>query len=310
MAKTRDITTLDCEANAREQAAGILRFRFAEILEFHAPVLNSEDIEAVHDMRVAVRRLRSAMRDFAPLMRKKPLEKIKKDLKIIADALGAARDEDVAIRALEKLQTKAKDAAIQEGIGKLIEARRKRREWAQIDLTETLANNRIEDLQNRFNEAITASARPKKSAEFTSFSEAGRGIVGKSLDEFCKLTDSIYQPLNDTPLHKLRIAAKRLRYAIELFAACWGESLAAFADEIAAMQSFLGEVHDCDIWIESLGKNLRHKNETNESGNYQAAVWLLSKFIKKRTKEYRSALKLWNEWKANYFVQRLRATIS
>jgi CHAD domain-containing protein len=109
----------------------------------------------------------------------------------------------------------------------------------------------------------------------------------------------------------MRIAAKRLRYAIELFVACWGAKIASFADEIAEMQSFLGEVHDCDIWIEGFGKNLRRGqgNVMTNGSDYQTAAWLLSEFVKKRTKEYRSALKLWSEWEANHFAERMRAMI-
>lgn len=306
MAKTRDITTLDCEANAVEQAAAVLHFRFSEILEFRAAVLDSKNIEAVHDMRVAARRLRSALRDFALLMRKKPLKKIKKDLKIIADRLGAARDADVAIHALGKLRTKVKDAAIKKEIGKLIEERRKAREEAQIDLAEMLAANRIEDLRTRFNEAIAKAAHPKKSAEFVSFSEAGRGIIGTSLDEFGKLSRNIYQPLNDAPLHKLRIAAKRLRYATELFAACRGEHFTAFADEIADMQSFLGEVHDADARLENLSARLLDSRDDNER---RTNIWLLSKFVKTRTKNYRLALELWNNWLESDFLEKLRQSL-
>ena len=48
---------------------------------------------------------------------------------------------------------------------------------------------------------------------------------------------------------EMRIAAKRLRYAIELFTVCWGARIAPFAEEIAEMQSFLGEVHDANGWF-------------------------------------------------------------
>ena len=68
MAKAREITGLDCEANAIECAAKILRARFEEVLEFRSAALDSEGIEGVHDMRVATRRLRSALRDFAYLL--------------------------------------------------------------------------------------------------------------------------------------------------------------------------------------------------------------------------------------------------
>jgi CHAD domain-containing protein len=312
MAKAKEITGLDCDADALEWAAEVLRMRFEEVVSLRGDALNSKDIEGVHAMRVATRRLRSALRDFSPLMRRRPLKKVKKDLKRIADALGQARDQDVAIVALEKLQAQAKDERVKEGVGKLIEERRGVRERAQLDLMETLAASSIEDLQIRFEAAIDEGANRKKSARVVSFSEAGRDAVAASLRDFCDLSASLYEPFNIEDLHELRIAAKRLRYAIELFTACWGASVAPFAEEIAEMQSFLGEVHDTDVWIENLGKRLRRgrANDAAKGGDRQTDAWLLSEFVKTRTKEYRSALELWSEWEANNFIDRLRAMIS
>ncbi|CAN5449894.1 hypothetical protein BH18ACI1_BH18ACI1_07320 [soil metagenome] len=307
MAKAKEITELDCNADALEWAAKVLRVRFEEVLEKRDAALHSEDIEGVHDMRVATRRLRSALRDFARLMKKKPLKQVKKDLKQIADALGAARDQDVAVVALEKLRKKSRDKQTREGIGKLIEERRSLREQAQIGLIETLAVAMIEDLQRRFNKAIDEATRQKKSARIVSFNEAGRDVVGKSLEEFCDLSKNIYAPFTDEPLHELRISAKRLRYAIELYTACWGKHIAPFADEVADMQSFLGEVHDADVWLESLSECLRDSKSENEN---QANIWLLSEFVEKRTKNYRFALKLWSKWKETDFIRRMQTTVS
>lgn len=307
MAKAKEIIGLDCDANVLEWAEKVLRVRFEEILEKREAALHSEDIEGVHDMRVTTRRLRSGLHDFAHLMKKKPLKQLKKDLKQIADALGAARDQDVAIVALEKLQKKSRNKQTKESIAKLIEERRSLREQAQIGLIETLSIPALEDLQKRFDKAIDAATRQEKSVHVISFNEAGRKVVGKSLKEFCDLSENIYEPFIEEPLHELRIAAKRLRYAIELYTACWGEHIAPFADEVADMQGFLGEVHDADVWLESLSERLRNSN-----GNAinQASIWLLSEFVEKRTKNYRSALKLWGKWKETDFIERMQTTIS
>ena len=309
MAKAKEITGLDCTANALEWAAEVLRVRFEEVVSLRGEALNSEDIEGVHAMRVATRRLRSALRDFAPLMKRHPLKKVKKDLKRIADALGAARDQDVAIVALETLQEKVEIAPIKAGIGKLIEERCSVRERAQFELMKTLAVSAIETLEKRFTAAIDEATSRKKSARVVSFNEAGRDAVAASLQDFCDLSASLYEPFNIEDLHELRIAAKRLRYAIELFTACWGKAIAPFAVEIAEMQSFLGEVHDTDVWIESLGERLRVNDGKPAESEYQTAVRLLSEFVKERTKNYRAALKLWSAWKENDFILRLQAVI-
>ncbi len=305
MAKAKEISGLDCEGNVLDWADEVLRVRFGEVIEKCGAVLESENIEGVHDMRVSIRRLRSAMRDFSSLMKTKPLGKIKKELKRIADALGAVRDEDVAILALEKLRRKSKEKIIKDGIGGLIDRRKEKREKAKNDLTETLSATALEDLQKRFDKAVEEAVKSSKTGKTISFNQAGRKVVGQSVEEFCALTDHIYEPFIDKPLHELRIAAKRLRYAIELYTACWGKKIEPFAEGIAQMQDFLGEIHDADLWLESLSKNLKDGKNENP-----ANIRLLSEFVRKRTKNYRAALSLWNEWKTGNFIEKLKSTVA
>jgi CHAD domain-containing protein len=311
MAKAKEITGLDCAEDALLWAAEVLRVRFEEVADLRGAAMDFSDIEGVHDMRVATRRLRSALRDFMPLMNKRPSGRVSKELKQLADALGAVRDQDVAVVALEELQADAETELTKEGIGQLLKERHNLREAARLNLTEILSGGNLDDLRERFTAAIDKATKSKKSKRIVSFNEAGRKVVAAGLQELLELGASLYEPFEVEELHEMRIAAKRLRYAIELFVACWGAPLAPFADEIARMQSFLGEVHDCDIWIESLGKRLRHKVENAETGerDYQTAVWLLSEFVKKRTREYRSALELWSEWEVSRFSEKMRAII-
>jgi CHAD domain-containing protein len=311
MAKAKEITGLDCAAGALEWAAEVLRVRFDEIIDLRGAALDFSDIEGVHGMRVATRRLRSALRDFMPLMNKRPSKRLRRELKQIADALGAVRDQDVAIVALEELQAGAENELIKAGIGRFLQERSAVRDSARLDLTEAVAISRINDLHERFTAAIDRIASQKKSKRAVSFNEAGAVVIAASLQDLLDLGASLYKPFQIEELHEMRIAAKRLRYAVELFTACWGEKIAPFAVEIAQMQSFLGEVHDCDVWIESLGERLTLEQEsaTGEESDYQTAAWLLSEFVKRRTKEYRSALKLWSEWEANDFAERMRSVI-
>ena len=306
MAKADNSTAIDCSAaDAMQWSAEVLRMRFAEILNFSAAALISNDIEAVHDIRVATRRLRSAIRDFVPLTGKNSFRRLQKDLKDIADALGTARDQDVAIAALEKLQTKSDEAVIKEDIGKLIEERRAIREKAQTVLTQTLTGDDLNKLETRFAAAIDKALEKKAAAETVTVSATGRAVMLARLKEFCDLSAALYTPFGIRRLHRLRISAKRLRYAIELFVVCWQEQIVPFAREIAEMQTFLGELHDADVWIENVSKRLR-KSETESP----ADLWLLSEFVKDRTKNYRGALNLWSKWKTERFFEKLRELIS
>ena len=305
MEKADNNSAVDCSAaDAIRWSAEVLRTRFAEILNFRAAALNSEDIEAVHDMRVATRRLRSAIRDFAPQMGKNSFRQLQKDLKDFADALGTARDQDVAIAALEKLQTKAADESVKKGIGELIKERCALREQAQTVLTQTLTDANLSKLETRFTAAIDKTLEKKAAAETMPVSATGRAVILARLDEFCDLSAALYAPFRIRELHRLRISAKRLRYAIELFVVCWEEQIAPFAREIAEMQTFLGELHDADAWIENVGKRLRRNG-----GESSADLWLLAEFVKDHTKNYRGALELWSFWKSRGFIENLRTVL-
>jgi CHAD domain-containing protein len=161
MAKAKEIIGLDCTADVLERAAEVLRVRFDEVVDLRGAALDFSDIEGVHSMRVATRRFRSALRDYIPFMSRRPPKKLRKELKQLADALGAVRDEDVAIVALEELQVEAETEPIKEGIGKLLKERGDAREAARLDLTEALAVDHLDDLRERFAAAIDKMATRK-----------------------------------------------------------------------------------------------------------------------------------------------------
>jgi CHAD domain-containing protein len=100
MAKARDIPGLDGRHSFRATAREAVTIRAEEMWDHAAGVLDTEDIERVHDMRVATRRLRAVLEVFAPAFDKRQHKAVLKDVKELADALGARRDPDVQLAAL------------------------------------------------------------------------------------------------------------------------------------------------------------------------------------------------------------------
>src|SRR5215210_5249506 len=98
--KAKEIVGLDCGASAAAGIRLVMRSRLEEMCAFRAAALDWSEMEGVHDMRVASRRLRSLVRDFSPYFRNRKLRRSTIALKRIADALGAVRDQDVALLAL------------------------------------------------------------------------------------------------------------------------------------------------------------------------------------------------------------------
>jgi hypothetical protein len=77
--------------------------------------------------------------------------------------------------------------------------------------------------------------------------EAARRIVHVRLDELFGFSPAILDPDAVRELHDMRIAAKRLRYVLEVTEPCFGAMATEALDEAKALQEVLGEIHDCDV---------------------------------------------------------------
>jgi CHAD domain-containing protein len=101
MAKARAIPGFAEAGSFGAAAAMAVKVRAEEVFEHREGVLDTSEIERVHDMRVATRRLRATLEIFAACFPKKPHRRLLKEVKALADALGERRDRDVAIAALD-----------------------------------------------------------------------------------------------------------------------------------------------------------------------------------------------------------------
>ena len=148
MAKARDIPGLAAELPFRAAAALAVGTRADEVWEHEHRVMDTGDIEGVHDMRVATRRLRAAMEIFAPCFPKKRHRKALREVKDLADILGARRDPDVMI---ERLRAMEEDLSQEDrpGIDSLCEELRAGQDEANGRLSDALANVRDERLPER-----------------------------------------------------------------------------------------------------------------------------------------------------------------
>jgi CHAD domain-containing protein len=101
---------LDCESSFSEAAAQVVKVRSKEVFQHAEGVLDLEEVERVHDMRVATRRLRAALEIFESCFPVKRHRKALRKVKALADALGERRDADVEIALLEDLAGEAAEA--------------------------------------------------------------------------------------------------------------------------------------------------------------------------------------------------------
>ena len=148
MARARRVSGLDADVPFAEAASTVVAVRTAELIEHSAGVLDMDDIERVHDMRVATRRLRAALEVFAPCFRPKKFKRALRDVKRLADALGERRDRDVAIAGLLEMR-EAATAAERPGIESLIEQLRREQAEANTALAPYVDPERLAELRGR-----------------------------------------------------------------------------------------------------------------------------------------------------------------
>ena len=153
MASARDIPGITLDATFREAAASAVEVRADEVFSFRDRALDTGDIEGVHDMRVATRRLRAVMEIFAVCFPKQQHRRALREVKELADVLGERRDPDVMIAGLEKV-AQGLAAADRTGIRGLEESLREEQAGANERLAAML--DRIE--RDRLRERLIALA--------------------------------------------------------------------------------------------------------------------------------------------------------
>jgi CHAD domain-containing protein len=156
VARAREVPGFDCDEPFAVAAARVIEVRASEVFEQSRGVLDLDDIERVHDMRVATRRLRAAMEVFEPCFPRKRWRKALRRVKALADALGERRDRDVAIEFLEGLGPEL-SGADRERLEALIGALRAEQRKANVELEPYVQAKRLKKLRRRLAKLVEAA---------------------------------------------------------------------------------------------------------------------------------------------------------
>jgi CHAD domain-containing protein len=223
-----------------------LLFNFERML-YHEPGSRAGvDIEAVHDMRVATRRMRSAIRLFGPFFEPGALKPFNRELRRIARGLGAVRDLDVFIDNAQKYAGDGGD----HDLSPLLSMWEKRRSQARRELIARLDSENFAHFVDDFHAFLTtpgAGAAPIRDG-VTAYQV--RHVAPRLLYERYEQVRAYETVLHDASaatLHALRIDFKRFRYALEFFAEVLGPEVKAVVEETKRMQDHLGELNDTEV---------------------------------------------------------------
>ena len=144
---------LDCERSFSRAAVRVVKVRSKEVFAHSEGVLDLGNVERVHDMRVATRRLRAALEVFEPCFPRKRQRKALEKVKALADALGERRDADVEIALLEGLVEETAEAD-RGALRDLIQELRVRQAEANEALAPYVATKRLRKLRRRLKKLI------------------------------------------------------------------------------------------------------------------------------------------------------------
>lgn len=218
----------------------------------------SEDIECLHKARVSTRRLRAALSLFAPCFPSGEAKSWKKVVARITGLLGEARDLDVQMESVQE-ELRAAGERERPGLARLLLRLSRRREKLQLRILAALDGGIREPLGEMLGglrEAIRKDILAQEdSPSFALCADEIRAHIADvlSFDGFVRNPSSIKE------LHDLRKAGKRLRYALELFAPLSAELLHPSIERLKGLQDLLGEIHDCDVWIDFLPRFLEEE---------------------------------------------------
>jgi CHAD domain-containing protein len=218
----------------------------------------------LHRTRVASRRLRAVLTMFGDCWRRKQVKTWKREIRQLARELSEARDHDVQIEFLDASLARVADPALVPGIARLLSHAEQQRQWLQprilraVDCIEHSVV--LKDMQAAARRVLDDAGEVAVAPGAAARRRAAKS-VRKRLKKLMAEAPGLQSADHSQQHHAMRIAAKRLRYALELARPHRSPELEAIADMIKRMQTLLGEIHDCDIWAENLDAFARTEAE-------------------------------------------------
>ena len=242
-------TAVAPDASIGDLAAAVVRRQLGELLAHGAATRLGEDIEALHDMRVATRRLRAAIDLFAAALPARA-QSLRRELGWLADALGAVRDLDVHLARLAQMT--AWTASWTGGDGEL----------ALSPLRALLVAERA-DARRALLAALDSARRERLIAGLLALARQGARrrpphatvpavvalptLVRERHADMVRAARRARRSGIPADYHRLRIRGKRLRYALEFAAGIYGGDTDRFVKKLTGVQEQLGAMQDAEV---------------------------------------------------------------
>jgi CHAD domain-containing protein len=245
---------IDPDDPMAEAGRKTFRFHYRRMLHHEPGTRLGEDIEALHDMRVATRRMRAAFRVFGDYFDPQATSPYLKGLRRTGRILGAVRDLDV-FRAKVQAYLNALPDTQRGSLDDLLAVLETQREAARQQMIVYLDGARYTRFKERFGEFVetegmgsllvapdAGDVHPYRVRHVAPMAIYERLAAVRAYDEWVSILNP---PV--TRLHALRIASKWLRYTLEFFQEVLGPETKTLVKEVVALQDHLGELQDAVV---------------------------------------------------------------
>jgi CHAD domain-containing protein len=243
------VSGVDASTPLMAAAPAMLVAKAEPFFRLESAARSGADVDAVHDMRVASRRLREAMRMFAPLYPHQEFARWNARVKRVTRALGPVRDADVFIETFGGMAVDL-DEGGRRAVAFLVGQRLGQRERQLERLDRELASM---DLRLAGKEFAHLAASVEKGAQSRRpLADFAYAAVAERAAVVLRLQPDALDEIRVANQHALRILYKRLRYAVEVFATCYGETFDGVHDVLTSVQDALGDLHDHRLFLDLL----------------------------------------------------------
>jgi exopolyphosphatase/guanosine-5'-triphosphate,3'-diphosphate pyrophosphatase len=320
---TKWIDGIAADAPATAAAESVLRARLKAAMEMVESVSRKtvKDPEFVHQLRVATRRATAALDCFRAWLEPVAFKKLRKRLRRVRRVAGEARDLDIFVSNLAQRPETSHSGT--KAIRRLLGRAEKDRKLARRRIIQPLTS--WKKLRQKARAVWKSVQTPDLPPEFRQIDDNKNGAIDKpalageitfrdaARESLPVLLSAVHSALDRnlkdlSALHQLRLTTKRLRYAMEIFAGCFGPSFKRdFYPKVEALQQMLGEVNDCHqivLRLDSLRKRIEHRAKPR-ADKRQALEDLLDELRKeqadKRDLHHKTFLGWCNEFKGSDF---------
>ena len=294
----------------------------------------AQDTEHIHRMRVASRRFRAALPLFVSCIPEKKYRQWMQEIQKITRALGDARDTDVQIAFIIKLLEKRpsgfqiKEPADSQPVPDndaetiLLTHLQKKRSKLQTTVVSALEklekSNTIEEMRTFFQNHMKRAKKIRKKSLTSGIPSIAAGRISHRLDVFLSYERWVNVPDAVVEHHAMRIAAKKLRYTMEVYAPLYRLGLKKYLSRVKKVQEILGDLHDCDVWIDTVMVMILKERSTfhtkDSSKNEQVKILggfkhFLANREKERKRLYRRYVRYWDSLVRAHIVSDLRKTL-